>query len=63
MKTERLYTVAEAAKILDIGYSTVTKYLRELGIERRGRDYFLTDEQVGQVRANLVRGGYSRGKR
>lgn len=51
------YTTQQVAEILGIGRSTVTYYACRLGFERSGRDYILTDEQVGQIRARLVRAG------
>ena len=44
-------TTTQAAEMLGIARRTVQKWCAELGFERQGRDYLLTDDQLAQIRA------------
>ena len=37
------------------GHSTITRWCRELGIVKRGRDYHLTASDVARVKARMRR--------
>ncbi len=41
-----LYTVADAARLLDAATSTITKHARRLGLSKRGRDYVFTEADI-----------------
>lgn len=49
-----LYTVADAARMLDAATSTITKHARRLGLHRRGRDYVFTDADLNALRESLA---------
>ncbi len=49
-----LYTVADAAQMLDAATSTITKHARRLGLRRRGRDYVFTDADLDALRRSLA---------
>lgn len=46
-------TAREAAQIIGCAYSTVTLHCRKMGVERYGRDYFLDDEQIRELRERI----------
>lgn len=48
-------TVAEAARQLGLGASTVRVWARATGVQRHGRGYWLTDRDVRRLAALIAR--------
>jgi hypothetical protein len=47
-------TAEDVARLLGVHYSTVTWHARRLGIERTGRDYALTPQDIQAIRASIA---------
>ena len=45
-----MFTVTQATSLLGIAPRTVQKWCKDLGFEKVGRDYILTDKQISQIK-------------
>ena len=53
--------VDEAAVRLGLGISTVRKWAAKLGVERHGRDYWITDRDLKRIWAQVGKARRKRG--
>lgn len=60
-----LYSSADAGDILGVTTARIRQLCKELGIQRQGRDWLLTDADLERIRArqaNPLKGGWPKGK-
>jgi len=50
---EILHTNAEAARILGVAQSTLTKHARRIGLTRMGRDWMYSESDIEALRKSL----------
>lgn len=61
----RLYSSADAAAMLGVSDARVRQLCKALGIQRHGRDWLLTEDDLTRMRArqaNPPQGGWPKGK-
>lgn len=58
------YTTAEAAALLDVQRDTVQRYIKRglITAEKRGRDYFITADELERFQRERRSVGYPKGK-